>query len=93
LIKLSLDQVRVYPNPADSYFNLKFNLQEQADLLIKIFDSKGQIVKVFQSDRLQRGDHNAFFDAAEFYSGIYILNITLTNNKEVKSLSKKIIIE
>jgi hypothetical protein len=93
LDKIISDQVRVYPNPADSYFNLKFNLQEQADLLIKIFDSKGQIVKVFQSDRLQRGDHNAFFDAAEFYSGIYILNITLTNNKEVKSLSKKIIIE
>jgi hypothetical protein len=87
------DQSTVYPNPANSYFNVKFNLQNESSMLLKIFDSKGQIVKINQLELLKEGEHDLSFDSSEFYSGIYILNLTITNDKKIKTISKKIVIE
>jgi flagellar hook assembly protein FlgD len=53
---------------------------------INIYDLNGRIVDVLYNDQLNYGEHNFVWNASNFSSGIYLLNI----NAGDKSITTKI---
>ena len=76
----------IYPNPFNPNLNINFNLSIYSNVSINIYDLNGRIVDVLYNDQLNYGEHNFVWNASNFSSGIYLLNI----NAGDKSITTKI---
>jgi hypothetical protein len=61
----------IYPNPVEDRLNIR-NIKTK-ELIIKLFDSKGQLI--FTKDDIKVKGSILYFNTANLLSGIYILNI------------------
>jgi len=61
-----------YPNPATTNTNIKFALQNGADVTINVLDMLGRTVNSIQQPCLGAGDHIVNISTANFASGNYI---------------------
>ncbi|MBI9064120.1 MAG: T9SS type A sorting domain-containing protein [Marinilabiliaceae bacterium] len=71
----SITDIRIYPNPASVSINLDLSLNEPGELLVKIFNLKGQLAKIVSYEQLSAGDNTLEIDCGDFNSGEYILSI------------------
>lgn len=76
----------IYPNPFNPNVNINFNLPFSSYVSINIYDLNGRIVDVLYNSNLNYGEHNFVWNANNFSSGIYLLNI----NAGKKSITTKI---
>lgn len=72
----TLENVKVYPNPAEDVLNVSFNA-ESGEYTIEIMDLSGRIVK--SSDFSANGNVDATFSLNEFVAGSYIVKVTSNN--------------
>jgi hypothetical protein len=64
----------IFPNPSNSFINIKLDIVEQQDIQIDILDVEGkQIDSKFFS--LQNNYQNIYFDISTYANGLYLLNI------------------
>ena len=87
--KLVLEDLTYFPNPApNGRFKLKFNVEEAAELEIKIYNLEGKAIfnRYFEQFR---GQFSETIDLAQQKEGIYMLEIT----KDGKRLTRKIAID
>ena len=76
-----------YPNPFNPSTTINFSLIDNHDnLSIKVYDIRGRLVKTLYSGFMPYGYHSIIWDASNFASGIYFINMITENN----SFSKKI---
>lgn len=85
-----------YPNPFNPSTNISINLPERSEVNISIFNSLGELISVIENSSLNAGSYNYMFNAKNFPSGVYIINMkafseTSSNNfnYSVKSLLMK----
>jgi len=64
-----------YPNPFNSYIQIKLEVPVSAVLDIVVFDILGRQLAILHSGQTQRGTMHLGWDAAEHTSGIYFLRI------------------
>jgi len=66
-------RLRVYPNPADSHISLHFDVREQRDVRLKIYDVNGQLV--WRGNRQLNGKGGDTFDISisHLIPGIYFI--------------------
>ena len=75
---INFEIVSVYPNPFNPISNIKFDLSKSSDITINIYNLNGnRFENVFYSNMCE-GTHMYSWDASNFASGIYFVQI-LTN--------------
>jgi len=82
-----------YPNPFNPVTNIFFSIPEAGLTSVKVFNTKGQLVKELLNTHLEAGEMNILWDGTDFAgnsvtSGLYFY--TLENNKA--QISKKMIL-
>lgn len=71
----SSSRITVYPNPADDYFILKFNLENRTENgVVNLYDMTGKIVKTFDFAGKQ---DQIICSASDLKSGLYVLSFTI----------------
>jgi hypothetical protein len=76
-----------YPNPFNPETRISFDITEQADVTLSVFNASGNQVKLLYNGSLKRGSYSVLFDASGFPSGIYFYRLASKNF----SLSRKMI--
>jgi hypothetical protein len=76
-----------YPNPFNPITTINFSLiEDYNNISIKAYDIRGRLVENLYSGFMSYGYHSIIWDASNFSSGIYFINLVTDNN----SFSKKI---
>lgn len=84
---LSIEQLKIFPNPSQGVFNLQFNLPNNDITQIRIFDGSGKMV--YSNDLGSfSGDFNDRLDLTNNPAGTYYLMV----QQGAFSISKKVII-
>jgi len=68
--------INVYPNPLSEQGNLAFDLTENSDVYIQIFNLNGQLVIEISEANLAAGKNNITFETSELTKGTYIVRLT-----------------
>jgi hypothetical protein len=92
-IPANLPTLANYPNPFNPVTNIKFSIPAAGNTTLKVYNTKGQLVKVLLDTYLEAGEMNLFWDGTDTQgeavtSGIYYY--TLQNDQ--KQISKKMIL-
>jgi subtilisin family serine protease len=68
----NFDITQNYPNPFNPSTNLAFELPEQSQVSLTVFNIMGQKVTILVDDNLNAGFHTYSFDASSLPSGVYV---------------------
>lgn len=66
----------------DNVTNIEFELGEEANIILTVYNSKGEIISTLVNDLMDAGDYNVHFKSSE-----KIVSGELTYKLEVKSIS------
>lgn len=64
-----------YPNPFNPSTVISYQLAENSEVKLKVFDMLGREVATLVNERVQAGEHQVSFDASTLSSGIYIYQL------------------
>jgi hypothetical protein len=75
-----------YPNPFNPTTTIKFNLPEQSNVRIDVFNTLGQQVKSLVNGEVLAGEHSVKFDASALSSGVYLYRMQAGDFNEIKKM-------
>jgi len=75
-----------YPNPFNPATTIQYALPETGDVLLTIYDLRGQEVASLVSEVHQAGYHKATWDASNFSSGIYFYRLQAGNFVQTRKM-------
>ncbi len=67
----------VFPNPFVSASTIRFTLDAEAEVTVRVYDVLGRAVATLVDDRLEAGTHAAVFEADTLPSGTYAYRVTI----------------
>jgi hypothetical protein len=67
-----------YPNPFNPTTTISYDLPEQADVLLQVFDLMGRKITTLEAANRSAGSYTATFDASQLSSGLYIARMRAT---------------
>ena len=81
-----------YPNPFNQTVHLEFDLQTRAEVLLKIFNIHGQVVRTLISRQFDSGTKRATWDGRDergaiLASGVYFARLSILNQTHVIKIS------
>jgi len=79
-------KLTVMPNPFSSYVTLRFNLTQTQKVSIRIFDSKGSLVKHFYEGERQPGPQSFSIDGSDLSNGIYFCELIVNDKRILRKL-------
>jgi hypothetical protein len=84
--------ISVYPNPVQENAAIKFNLPQQSNVTISVYNVCGQIVFESAENTLVSGAHVFNFDVSTLSSGVYVYKINAigVNGKSIIDTKKMI---
>lgn len=77
----------VYPNPNSGNFNIQFNSTSSNDVNVTVFDMSGR--KIFDNKYANQASFNQNIKLDNVQSGVYLLNVSDGDRKEVKRIIVK----
>ncbi len=80
-----------YPNPANNQFNLKFNVEESANINFEVLNLLGEKVMEIPSVEYLNGSHTIQIPVENLANGTYFINL-LSNNVK-KDMCKMVIVK
>ncbi|MDF2454754.1 MAG: Alpha-L-arabinofuranosidase precursor [Cytophagaceae bacterium] len=63
------------PNPFAQSTDLTLQVEQAGDVTVTVFNKTGELVKVINEGYLTEGEHHFLFDASQFPSGMYIVQV------------------
>lgn len=83
-INVSSMAVSLYPNPANNFVSISYNLKETTDIKIAISDYTGQEILTVYNRNQNKGEQNLklHLDESLFSSGIYFVRINTDHDKQ-----------
>ncbi len=75
-----------YPNPFNPSTTIKFSVPKDGNVAIKVYDVKGQLVKILVNQRIIVGNYSVDFNSSEISSGIYFYSLETPDFKETKKM-------
>jgi hypothetical protein len=81
-----------YPNPFDNASILPVTLNKEADLMLKLYNSTGQIVWQKLYAKAEKGEHEYAIQKGGLRKGVYALSIEISAGNELKTERKILII-
>ena len=70
---------KIFPNPALSFCNVSLNIENEAELVIKIMDLNGRLLESFNREA-QKGINQFELDLNQLPKGMYFLTIESIRN-------------
>jgi len=68
-----------YPNPTGSGTTIPYHLFTPGFVVIKVFDSMGQIISTLVTEQQETGFYEVDFDASELNTGVYYYTMAIDN--------------
>jgi hypothetical protein len=84
-IDLELDKIILYPNPSYDHVSISFNNNNNQDVVIEVYDSKG--AKVYQNSSNKSGVGIEKISTKDFSNGIYTVMVKTANQTFVEKLT------
>jgi hypothetical protein len=91
IIQNSKLKIQNYPNPFSNFTTIEFNLPEDLEVTLKLYDLTGRVIRSLVSGHLEQGQHTITLQSGELQSGIYILR--LTANREPRTANCKLVVQ
>lgn len=86
--ELSSDsEIEIYPNPFNPTTTIRYTVQENSNVEIKLFNVSGQMISTIYSGTKGQGTYTQQINAAEYASGMYILQIKIGDSYHHKKVS------
>ena len=76
-----------YPNPFSSITQIRYNLLENSDVTMKIYDVTGAEVATLVNENQIAGQHEIMFEGAHLSGGIYFCKIKAGNTFQVHKMT------
>lgn len=83
-LKFSLEQN--YPNPFNPGTSIKFNLEKPGNAKIVIYDMLGREIKTLINKQMTAGEHEVYFNAENYSSGVYYYSLFSGNFVQTKKM-------
>jgi hypothetical protein len=81
--------VNVRPNPANDYCTVSITLTAPEQVIIKLYNPNGQLIRTVNDSYLQSGSHEIKIDLNGLSTGLYLLNISNGTNNFAKKIYHK----
>ncbi|PCJ01471.1 MAG: hypothetical protein COB15_00685 [Flavobacteriales bacterium] len=81
---LRVEKLVAYPNPATDVLKIKFNIQNNNDVTIRLVDALGKELTNRSLGHLSSGTYRESFNTSSFSKGVYFIEFTLDNEKVVE---------
>ena len=78
-IPLQYNLENAYPNPFNPSTTFQFSLPEFSEVILTIYNAKGQVVENLINEIYPPGVHRLLWDAADQASGMYFLSCKTGN--------------
>ena len=75
-----------YPNPFNSSTIVRFNVPDEAELELSIFDVAGRKVMDLAKSRFEAGSHSIEWSPGNLSSGVYFVNLKSDNNTSTRKV-------
>lgn len=75
-------KVEVYPNPSDGNINIDFNLENQENVEISVYNTSGQKIINLTSKLFTQGHHTLSYDIGYLPEGVYFISLTSNTSKK-----------
>ncbi|NOS84088.1 MAG: T9SS type A sorting domain-containing protein [Ignavibacteria bacterium] len=75
-----------YPNPFNPETNIRFDIPNDANVKITVYDQLGKEVKVLADEFKQAGSYEVSFDASYLSSGTYFYKLTAGSFTDIKKM-------
>ncbi|HCA42588.1 MAG TPA: hypothetical protein DEP28_04965 [Bacteroidetes bacterium] len=75
-----------YPNPFNPSTYIRFDIQKQGFVKLKVFDLLGKEIKTLVNESLQPGTYETNFDATDLTTGIYIYRLETEGFSDTKRM-------
>ncbi|MCF7920924.1 MAG: T9SS type A sorting domain-containing protein [Candidatus Cloacimonetes bacterium] len=75
-IYITVEHFSIYPNPFNPETNIRYGLAESGNVLLEIYNLKGQKVETLFNDIVEAGKHEIAWNAECLTSGIYYIRMT-----------------
>ena len=82
----SLSSFEISPNPANENITVSYDMTENSDASIFVFNSQGEKVRSLTNENTVPGVNNKLIDISDLSAGIYFVQI---NSKGIVSESKR----
>ena len=79
-----------YPNPFNPSTIIKYNIPEESEVTIRIYDSIGKEIDSITTGILQKGTYQKTWNAEKFSSGVYFVKMTAKSLSSDKTYSNVI---
>ncbi|MGB0840177.1 MAG: T9SS type A sorting domain-containing protein, partial [Chitinophagales bacterium] len=78
--------VTTYPNPTQGVVNIRFDLVQNQDVQIALYNSVGQLVEVFADTNLTAGTHRQQMNLTAYPKGVYLAQITVDGKSSMQQI-------
>ena len=76
-----------FPNPFNPSTEISVLLDDKADISLKVLNISGQVVSIIASGQYDTGKYSFDWDASDFSSGIYLIQLTSGSFVETKKVT------
>ena len=77
---------QIYPNPFNPITTIRYGLNQNANIQVSIYDINGRLITTLINEFQITGYHFITWDASNFSSGIYFLNISAGEIAKTKKM-------
>lgn len=78
--------INIFPNPSTGLINIKFPNKNPSNVTIKFINIQGEVLSTIYDDFNVESMFNHVFDLTGFSTGIYVLEITINEEKYYQEL-------
>ena len=77
---------KIFPNPSNSEITINYNVPENSNVQLSIFDLNGKEIYKLVSEQQQSGKHSLIWNSSDLLQGIYILKSIIGNNIKTQKI-------
>ncbi len=82
--------MQLFPNPLRRITTIHFNLDQPAEVSLKVYDILGRLVETLVNTRLTPGEHRVIWDRSRVGAGLYLVSLTAAGSVQT---AKAIVID
>ena len=75
-----------YPNPFNPSTNIKFDLPEDINVSLEVYDINGRLVRELQIGMIDAGYHSVIWNADSHSSGVYLIRMQVGDFMRIQKL-------